>query len=74
MIRQNLEGVVHATRRGGGAARGTCIKKVMSYTKIKYYSSSVLGFDVFYDVTYCHVASHDVSCTARNPSSCIRVS
>ena len=64
MICQNLEGVVHDTRKG---SRVTRIKKVMNYAKTKYHSSSVLCFNVFYDVTYCHVASHDVSCTVRNP-------
>jgi len=49
-----------------GRSRVTRIKKVMNYTKTKYHSSTVLGFNVFYDVTCCNVASHDVSCTVRN--------
>jgi hypothetical protein len=57
-------GVFHATRRG---ARDTCINKVMNYIKMKYHASSVLGFNVFYDVTYCHVTSHDVTSAVRNP-------
>jgi hypothetical protein len=67
MICQNVEGVVRTTRRGRGGARVTRIKKVMNYTKTKYHSSSDLGFNVFYNVTYCHVAPHDVSCAVRNP-------
>jgi hypothetical protein len=63
MICQNLDGVVYSKRRG---ARDICIKTVMNYSTTKYHTSSVLGFIVFYDITYCQVASHDVSSTARN--------